>query len=272
MVRDVAYRGEHTGGTELPHEYGDAVHLLTTPYLMTQLSDLCSEASRQPEVNELIENCYRHLFVHVFDREFPRKLVSRPTRMAATDSEGVYDGAVIDPETRAVSVNIARAGTFPSHICFHMLNQILDPAGVRQDHITMDRLLDDAGNVTGAGINGLKIGGEVENRIVLFPDPMGATGSSLIKAIDHYKQSIDGDPAKIINVHLIITPNYLRAMREAHPEVVVYAIRLDRGRSDPDVLAATPGKYWDRENGLNDQQYIVPGGGGFGEILNNSYV
>jgi len=38
------------------------------------------------------------------------------------------------------------------------------------------------------------------------------------------------------------------------------------------VLATVPGERWDEENGLNDLQYIVPGGGGFGEIMNNAYV
>jgi len=33
-----------------------------------------------------------------------------------------------------------------------------------------------------------------------------------------------------------------------------------------------PGTHWDRERGLDDKQYIVPGGGGFGEIMNNAYV
>ena len=52
----------------------------------------------------------------------------------------------------------------------------------------------------------------------------------------------------------------------------VYALRLDRGLSDDDVLQTVPGTYWDRERGLTDHQYIVPGGGGLGEVLNNSFV
>ena len=31
-------------------------------------------------------------------------------------------------------------------------------------------------------------------------------------------------------------------------------------------------KRWEKERGLDDKQYIVPGGGGFGEIMNNAYV
>jgi uracil phosphoribosyltransferase len=38
------------------------------------------------------------------------------------------------------------------------------------------------------------------------------------------------------------------------------------------VLRRVPGERWDDESGLNDHQYIVPGGGGFGELMNNAYV
>ena len=272
MVHDVAYSLDHVGDHDLEHRYGERVHLVSRPYLLSQLATLCRPETVQPQINTLVESCYRHLLGHVFDREFPRAVRSIDTRMRATDPEGVYEGVTIDPAARAVSVNIARAGTLPSHVCYHMMNELLDPAGLRQDHLIMNRVTDDEGQVTGAGIHGSKIGGPIDDAIVIFPDPMGATGSSLIQAIDHYKESVPGTPAKILNVHLIVTPNYIRAMQDAHPEVVIYAIRLDRGASDPKTLETLPGEQWDRENGLNDKQYIVPGGGGFGEILNNSYV
>ena len=61
-------------------------------------------------------------------------------------------------------------------------------------------------------------------------------------------------------------------MAKNHPEVTVYAIRLDRGLSNDKVLNSVPGTFWDEEKGLNDNDYIVPGGGGFGEIMNNAFV
>ena len=54
--------------------------------------------------------------------------------------------------------------------------------------------------------------------------------------------------------------------------MVVYALRLDRGLSPPEVFGTVPGTLWEKERGLDDRQYIVPGGGGFGEIMNNAYV
>ena len=137
----------------------------------------------------------------------------------------------------------------------------MNPKTVRQDHISIAR---------GVGISGHKIGGRVDDAIVLFPDPMGATGGTLVEALDLYKQH--GNPRKVISLHCIVTPEYIRAVHAKHPDLIVYAIRFDRGLSSEKVLASVPGTFWNEEKGLNDQNYIVPGGGGFGEIMNNAYV
>ena len=71
---------------------------------------------------------------------------------------------------------------------------------------------------------------------------------------------------------MIVTPEYLKAVTGAFPDVQIYAVRLDRGLSSPEVLEQVPEAAWDQERGLNEQQYIVPGGGGFGEIMNNAWV
>ena len=93
---------------------------------------------------------------------------------------------------------------------------------------------------------------------------------TLVEAVDLYKQR--GRARKYIALHCIVTPEYLKKIQARHPDLTVYAVRLDRGLSPADVLATTPGSLWDRERGLNEKHYIVPGGGGFGEILNNAYV
>ena len=79
-------------------------------------------------------------------------------------------------------------------------------------------------------------------------------------------------PRKTILANLIVTPQYLKRVQRSHPAAIVYAVRLDRGLSAPDVLRTVPGERWDDENGLNELGCIVPGGGGFGEIMNNAYV
>jgi uracil phosphoribosyltransferase len=136
----------------------------------------------------------------------------------------------------------------------------------------MARVLDEAEMVIGAHISGSKIGGDVDDAMLLFPDPMGATGGSICTALRTYRETVVGAPRKAICLHLIVTPEYLRRVTGEHPGTIVYALRLDRGLSPAEVFDTVPGTLWDKERGLDDRQYIVPGGGGFGEIMNNAYV
>jgi uracil phosphoribosyltransferase len=184
----------------------------------------------------------------------------------------VWRGEAIAPETPAVVVAVARAGLWPSQVAFDFLCGLLRPEGVRQDHLSLGRQVDAQGRVTGAALGSAKIGGPVDNAVLLIPDPMGATGSTVTKVLQHYQDAVHGKPATIIALHLIITPEYLRHVRRHHPDVLVYALRLDRGLSPPEVLGTVPGTRWDEEVGLNEHHYIVPGGGGLGEVINNSYV
>ena len=64
----------------------------------------------------------------------------------------------------------------------------------------------------------------------------------------------------------------IRLREEGFEDVTIYAIRLDRGMSSQEVLDAAPGSGAGEEIGLNGSQYIVPGGGGLGEVINNAWV
>jgi uracil phosphoribosyltransferase len=192
--------------------------------------------------------------------------------MIDSTPRGRWWGEVIDPDTAAIVVAVARAGLIPSQITFDHLNEFLAPAGVRQDHLVLGRETDARGRVTGAAMFGSKIGGSIDGAFVLIPDPMGATGSTIARVLEQYRAEQRGRPARVLALHLIITPEYLRRVTEAHPEVAVYALRLDRGLSPEDVLGTPPGTRWSEERGLDEHQYIVPGAGGLGEIINNSYV
>ena len=269
---DVAYRSSSLRHGELVHRYGDRVHILSDPYHLALLTKLSAAETFQPEVNHLVATLYRHLIAQVVARELPVVPVVRETRMIEHTPYGVFRGDIVDVKTKAVCVDVARAGMLPAQVCFDALNHVLEPAGVRQDHLIMNRVTDDEGKVVGARIFGDKTGGSVEGRYLLFPDPMGATGSSLVKAISFYRDEAGGDPSRIITLNLIITPEFVRTLHAAFPKAIIYAYRIDRGLSPPDVLASIPGTYPDREVGLNDHQYIVPGAGGLGEVINNVFV
>jgi uracil phosphoribosyltransferase len=258
--------------SEIAHRYGEHVHILADPLALTMLARLCAKGTVQPEVNRLVAELYRMLVHEVVAAEFPRQPIAQPTRMIDVTPRGVWRGETIATSTPSVVVAVARAGLLPSQSTFDFLNQVLQPEGVRQDHLALARTVDEKGGVTGAGLYASKIGGPVDGAVMLIPDPMGATGSTVSKVIEQYAPDTYGRPHKIVAVHLIITPEYLRHVTQQHPNVIVYALRLDRGLSAPDVLQTVPGERWAEEKGLTEHHYIVPGGGGLGEIMNNSFV
>jgi uracil phosphoribosyltransferase len=126
--------------------------------------------------------------------------------------------------------------------------------------------------VVGASIAGTKIGGAVDDAVLLVPDPMGATGTSVLNTLDLYERHVTGKPKRRIIIHLIAAPESLQRIRARYADVEIFTVRLDRGLSSEKVLAALPGTYWQDEKGLNEHQYIVPGAGGVGELMNNSFV
>ena len=269
---EIAYAQSHYKPIEITHAYGPNVHLLDDPLAWTQLARLCARETFQPEVGRLVRVLYERLSEVVLAAEFPRGRIDVPTRMVATSPEAVWRGIAIETDTKAITVGIARAGTMPSQIVYDLLNEVLEPSGVRQDHLFMSRATDEKGRVTGTTWHDAKIGRDVDGRIVLFPDPMGATGSSMISAISHYKTKLEGTPGRCITMHLIVTPEYVKNVLAKHPDTIIYALRLDRGLSPSDVLATPPGTRWAEERGLDEHQYIVPGAGGVGELLNNAWV
>lgn len=272
-MQDSAYAQTRYRAPEIDHQYGPNVHLVDDPLAWTLLARACAPEVGQPEVGRLVATLYTWLSRIVLASELPRERVTMKTRMATMHpAEAVYRGTTIARTTQVVTVDIARAGTMPSQVTYDLLNEVLDPAGVRQDHLFMSRKTNEAGEVVGVDWHDAKIGRDVEGRYVLFPDPMGATGSSMVSAMQHYKEQLDGTPKKCVSMHLIVTPEYLKKVTQAHPDAAVYALRLDRGLSPSDVLDTTPGERWSEEKGLNEKQYIVPGAGGVGEVLNNAWV
>lgn len=261
---------ELSGG--LDHAYGPRVHLLSYPWPMSMLARLCSDGTTQPEVNALVSRLYDWLLTEVASRELAVAPVAMSTRMIAHNPEGIYQGQRLVPDQRVVVVDIARAGMLPALRFYEGLNHLLNPDFVRQDHVVASRTADETGRVVGVRVDATKIGGPVQDATVFLPDPMAATGTSVSAVIRRYLDELGGRPRRIVAVHLIVTPEYLREITTSFPEVEIYAIRLDRGLSEPDVLTTRPGTRWADERGLNDHQYIVPGGGGFGEIMNNAWI
>lgn len=257
--------------TELTHLYGSTVHILSDRWALSLLTRLGHKDTHTRELHNLIEAGYRRL-IRAISSHLPKHEAIVPTRMAALSAHGHFHGTIIDPKHDVVVVDVARAGILPSHVLQQELLLLLENDRVRVDHVYMQRVVsEETGEVVGTDLAGSKIAGPVDGRTLIIPDPMGATGGSICHVIDHYKRTI-GTPGQIIVAHLMVTPEYIKRVTTEHPEVIIYALRVDRGGSSEEILATTPGTHWEQEVGLTDIHYIIPGAGGVGELIYNAFV
>ncbi len=89
-----------------------------------------------------------------------------------------------------------------------------------------------------------KLCGEIDERVALVVDPMLATGGSMIATLDLLKKR----GCKHIKVLVLVaSPEGLKALEAAHPEVELFTASID--------------------DHLNDQGYIVPGLGDAGDKI-----
>lgn len=253
------------------HEYGPRVRVSDSPYLASLLARIGSPETELSLVLELLRAAYRCLAAEALVGLLPTVEATVPTRMAALHGpRGAWSGRVLDPAASVVVVDVIRGGIVPAQVTFELLAQVLPSPAPRLDHLNMARVADDTGRVARVDLTGSKVGGSVEGATLIVPDPMGATGSTLVEAYRHYLEH-HGRPARVLALPLMATPEFLRRVLDEVPEAVVHAGRIDRGLSPPEVLAAPPGRHWAQERGLDDNDYIVPGAGGVGEVLNNSW-
>lgn len=255
----------------LTHHYGDDVRLFDDAFLATLLSRIGSPNTGTAEVPALVRTAYQRLMHEMLSMEFPRTEQRLATRMTAQEPRAFVTDRLFHRDTKLVICSVIRAGMLPAQACYEAAIEVLPPENVRLDVLNMSREVDANGRVSGVRLDGTKIGGPVDDAVVLLPDPMGATGGTVCRAVQVYRE-LGGTPHAIAAAHMMVTPEAVRKVTDECPGVRIYAGRLDRGLSTERALAATPGEFPDEERGLNDVQYIVPGAGGMGELLTNSWV
>ena len=89
-----------------------------------------------------------------------------------------------------------------------------------------------------------KLPENIDERLVILPDPMLATGGSAIQAVDFIKAK---GCRSIKFMCIIAAPEGLEALKKAHPDIDIYVGSLDER--------------------LNDAAYIVPGLGDAGDRI-----
>jgi uracil phosphoribosyltransferase len=85
---------------------------------------------------------------------------------------------------------------------------------------------------------------KLEGKVALLLDPMLATGGSAAQALDLIKEAGGRD---IIFICVVAAPEGVKVVEQRHPDVHIYTAALDAG--------------------LNEQAFIVPGLGDFGDRL-----
>ncbi|MEM1448459.1 MAG: uracil phosphoribosyltransferase [Planctomycetota bacterium] len=260
---------DHAAGE---HRYGPRVRLMGDGWTAAALAKLSSPDCPHGELVQIVRSVTARLATEAFGRELPTAERAVATRMAEKHGErATWRGPALDREARIVVVDVIRGGIVPSQTCFELLSLVHPIESLRLDHLNMQRVAGADGSVERVDLTGSKIGGSIEGATLVIPDPMGATGSTVLTALSHYREHY-GEPLRVVLIPMICTPEFLRATLETDLDVVIYTGRIDRGASPLDVLADVPGARWDEESGLDADDYIVPGAGGVGELLNNSWV
>ena len=267
-------RSGASGGADggASHAYGDRVHLVSDPWTASALAKLSSPECSHTELVAIVRAVSARLATAAFAAELPSKTLATRTRMADKHgaSLGTWRGEALDPEGKVVVIDVIRGGMIPAQTIFELLTLVMPIESLRLDHLNMQRIAGEDGRVERVDLSGSKVGGPIEGATLILPDPMGATGGTMVRALEHLIAE-HGQPARIVMLPLIATPEFLRTVLDFDDKVKVYAGRLDRGMSSPEVLEGAPGARWAEESGLDDEDYIVPGAGGVGELLNNSY-
>lgn len=221
------------------------VHTSRNALVWTWLAHLCTKGTPRREIFTLLRHIYWDLFGWVMAAEFPKTELVVTTNMGAE-----LRGIGIKAEVPVTIVDVIRAGMRPAAICHEILLEsgVIDEHLVHEHHITAARKAGEHDEVVGVDVDYAKADEPVKpGSIVIFPDPMLATGTTLREIISRYKEKFPGCVDKFIVVSMIATPFGIENIHSVHPEVVIYA-----GRMDPELTA---------------KGYIVPGAGGVGELL-----
>ena len=202
------------------------LHVMDHPLIQHKITMIRKKETGSKEFRELVEEIAM-LMAYEITRDFPLEEIEIETPLVKTKSK------VIAGKKVAV-VPILRAGLGMVDGILHLL-----PAA-RVGHIGLYRDPDTLKPVAYY----CKLPNEIDKREVLLVDPMLATGGSAVAAIDFLKEK---GANNIKLACLIGSPEGVKVVRDAHPDVDIFLASLDEK--------------------LNDHCYILPGLGDAGDRL-----
>lgn len=155
-----------------------------------------------------------------------------------TPTGTVYTG--VKPDNHGIiGVSILRAGESMERVLREMCR------GVRIGKILIQRDEKSAEKGPDERYNYSKMPKDVAARRVLLLDPMCASGGSAIRAVEILMKQYGVKEENIIFLNLVAAPEGLKRFLSLYPRIQVVTAAIDEG--------------------LNDQMYIVPGLGDFGD-------
>ena len=203
-----------------------SVHVLDHPLIQHKLSILRSKNTSVKEFRELISEI-SGLMCYEATRNLPTKEVDVTTPIAVAKCRRLAGKKLaIIPILRAgLGMVDAMVDLIPSAKIGH-IGLYRDP----ETHLPVEYYC--------------KLPEDIGNRQVFVVDPMLATGGSAVAAIDFLKNY---GCKSIIMMNIIGSPEGVKAVQEAHPDVEIYLAALDEK--------------------LNEHAYIVPGLGDAGDRI-----
>ena len=240
---DDSNRFEALGHDCLIHTYGESVSIHSPhPLIAGITARISSSVTVQPLLNTLLRQLFAALLFEA-TRHLPRQTVAVKTPMAdVVGPRGVWVGDIVRPTQQMVVVDIARGGTVPAYAVYEMLTAVMEPSSVRLDSHGMARTMDANEHVTGVAQLGSKIGGSIQDAVVIIPECMVASAVTIDEMLaEVYRADKYGKPLMVILLAMVITPEAIRRLTSKHPHLLIHAARLDRGMSDADALRHMPG-------------------------------
>jgi len=149
-----------------------------------------------------------------------------------------FMAAVSIPMTNICAVSIIRSGD-----CLLEAVREVEPA-IRVGKILIQR--DESTPDKVAKLYYSKMPPGTENMHILLCDPMLATGGSALRALKVLVEDYKVDPAKIVFANMVCVPEGLKAMADAYPAVKIVTACVDEGLDDDKFIVPGLGDYGDR--------------------------
>ncbi|BBM87706.1 uracil phosphoribosyltransferase [Candidatus Uabimicrobium amorphum] len=266
---------EHEYAQLYPENYKNQVHILHSTFALSMLHAFCNEKVAYGQAQSFLPSLYNSL-LFAATSTLPVTTQCTATRMHVYEKERGFNSSSTLQNSNAVVVSVLRAGNIPAMIISDTL--ALSPnVGVYNDYVVAERVTQQDGAISGTAISGCKLSSkemtqDEQRRILIIPEPMGATASTTDAILSFYQEKYQQQGGleffdEIWGLYLIVTPEFITNMAAKWPQTKIFSHRLDRGLSTKEILATKLGSHVQQEKGLTANGYIVPGAGDVGNLL-----